>query len=139
MGNPDTPRADEVATDTTDGAVAEGQSALPPPEDMGVDPPPAEASPRPLRIKKKPKPGFVAPASATAATAGSDARPSAPPITKKHAWQHVEIVRKDLKGSFRIRNTQEDIDSVRYFRPADPAATPTEGGTAFPRGSLVDK
>ena len=86
VGNPGTPRASEVATDTTDGAVAEGQSALPPPEDMGVDPPPAEASPRLLRIKKKPEPGFVAPASATAATAGSDARPSAPPITKKHAF-----------------------------------------------------
>ena len=127
------PRTDEVATDATDGAVAEGQPALPPPEDMGADPPPAGASPRLLRIKKKLKPGFVAPASATAATAGSDARPSAPPITKKHAFQHVEMIREDLKGSFRIRSTEEDIDSVRYFQPADPTATPTEGGTQ--RGS----
>ena len=43
------------------------------------------------------------------------------------------MVRKDLKGSFRIRSTEEDIGSVRYFRPADPTATPTEGATQ--RGS----
>ena len=68
-------------------------------------------------------------ASATAATAGSDTRPSAAPITKKHAWQHVEMVRADLKGSYRARSTEDDINSVRYFRPADPTATPTEGAT----------
>ena len=134
VGSQGMPRTDEVATDTTDdGAVAKGQPAIPPPEDMGVDSPPAGASPRLLRIKKKPKPGFVAPASATAATAGSDARPSSPPITKKHAFQHVEMVRADLKGSYRTRSTEEDIDSVRYFQPADPTATPTEGATQ--RGS----
>ena len=121
------PRTDEVATDATDGAVAEGQPAMPPPEDMGVDPPPAGASPRLLRIKKKLKPGFVAPASATAATAGSDARPSAPPITKKHSFQHVEMVREDLKGPFRIRSTEEDIDSVRNLKPVDPTATRQRG------------
>ena len=68
-------------------------------------------------------------ASATAATAGSDTRPSAAPITKKHAWQHVGMVRADLQGPYRARSTEEDINSVRYFRPADPAVTPTEGGT----------
>ena len=45
VGNPGMPRTDEVATDATDGAVAEGQTAIPPPEDMGVDSPPVGASP----------------------------------------------------------------------------------------------
>ena len=87
----------EVAPDPTDGAVAAGQSAPPPPEDMGVDAPPA-APPRLLRIKKKQKSDFVPPAGTTAAT-DSDARASAPPGTKKHAWQHVEHVHKDLRSS----------------------------------------
>ena len=117
----------EVAPDPTDGAVAAGQSAPPPPEDMGVDAPPA-APPRLLRIKKKQKSDFVPPAGTTAAT-DSDARASAPPGTKKHAWQHVEHVRTDLQGTFRIRSTEEQLDSVRFYRSADPAATPAEGDT----------
>ena len=139
VGGPGTLRAsgttDEVAPDPTDGAVAAGQSAPPPPEDMGVDTPPA-ASPRLLRIKKKQKPGFVPPASATAAT-DSDARASAPPGTKKHAWQHVEHVRKDLDEMFRKRSTEDELDSVRFYRPADPAATPAEVDTQ--RGSTTQR
>ena len=64
---------DEVAPDPIDGAVAAGQSAPPPPEDMGgVDTPPDEAPQRILRIKKKQKPGFVPPASASAAPTDGD-------------------------------------------------------------------
>ena len=133
VGSPDTLResetTDEVAPAPTDGAAAAGQSAPPPPEDMGADPPK-----RLLRIKKKPKPGFVPLAGATAATAGSDPRASAPPVAKKkHAWQNVEHVRADLKGTFRMKSTEEELESVRFYRPADPAATPAEGGTQ--RGS----
>ena len=91
MGSPDTLResetTDEVAMEVapaptmapTDGAAAAGQSAPPPPEDMEADPPK-----RLLRIKKKPKPGFVPLAGATAVTAGSDPRASASPVAKKH-------------------------------------------------------
>ena len=145
IGRPDTLRAsaseatDEVAPDLADGAVAAGQSAPPPPEDMGVDPPPA-APQRILRIMKKQKPGFVPPASATAAPAAdSDARAPAPPVTKKHAWQHVEHVRKDLRETFRSQSTEEELASVRLYRPADPAATPagvdTQRGSTTQRGS----
>ena len=69
---------------------------------MEADPPK-----RLLRIKKKPKPGFVPLAGATAATAGSDPRASAPPVAKKHAWQNVEHVRTDLKDTFRMKSTEE--------------------------------
>ena len=59
-------KTDKVAPDPIDGAVAAGRSDAAPPDDMRVDEPPA-APQRILRIKKKQKPGFVPPASASAA------------------------------------------------------------------------
>ena len=101
---------------------------------MGVDPPPA-APQRMLRIKKKKKPTFVPPASASAAPADSDAPTPAPPVTKKHAWQHVAQVREDLRESFRPRSTEEELGSVRFYRPADPTAGPaTQRGPTTQRG-----
>ena len=97
-----------------------GQLGLPPSEDMEDGQPPAAAAPRPLRIKKKPKPpGLLAPAGATEATANSDARPPGASTLRKHVWQNVDIVRADLANSFRPRSTEEDVDAVRYFQPTD--------------------
>ena len=124
---------------TADGSVAAGQSALPPSEDMGDGHPPAAAATRLLRIKKKPKPGLLAPAGATEATADSDARPPGATTLRKHVWQNVGIVREDLANSFRTRSTEEDVDAVRYSQPTDRSETPAEGSTqrgSTQRGSI---
>ena len=119
-GSPDAPAAGEAAIEESDGAVAASQLGLPPSEDMEVGQPPAAAAPRPLRIKKKPKPpGLLAPAGATAATANSDARPPGAATLRKHVWQNVDIVRADLGNSFRPRSTEEDVNAVRQFRPLE--------------------
>ena len=124
---------DEVAPDPVDGAVAAGQSGAALPDAMRVDDPPG-APQHLLRIKKKAKPGFVPPASATAAPIGSEARAPAPPATKMHAWQHVAQVRKDLAEMFRPRSTEEELDSVRkYAAPTNPTVTPA--GLDTQRGS----
>ena len=87
---------------------------------------PPPASSRPLRIKKKARPGNVPPASASAAPMGGEARwAPAPPATKMHAWQQVTLVRKDLSEMHRPRCTQEEINSVRmHAAPTDPAVAP---------------
>ena len=124
------PSADEAAIEGSGGAVAAGQLALPPSEDMEDGQPPAAAAPRPLRIKKKSKPpGLLAPAGATKATTDSDARPPGATTLRKHVWQNVDIVREDLANSFRPRSTEEDVDAVRYFQPTDRSKTPAEGST----------
>ena len=138
---PDTLRTsettNEVAPDPIDGAVAAGQSGAAPPDDMGVDNPP-EAPQRLLRIKKKQKPGFVPPASASAAPADGGARAPAPPVAAKHAWQHADLVRKDLSEMFRPRSTEQELGSIRaYSAPTDSAATPA--GPDTQRGSTTQR
>ena len=98
------------------------------------DPPPAHS--RPLRIKKKAKPGNVPPASATTAPVGDGAQAPTPLATKMHAWQQVNQVRKDLSEMHRPRGTHEKIDAVRmYAEPTDPAVA----GPVIQRGSNTQR